>query len=333
MQELKDYMLGDYRSILKYSNLINRYGLSKLPPLIISCAITGAQHGAEVNPNLPETPEDQVQSTYDAYNAGASLVHIHSRNPKDLSVDTDNTEDYRIVNRMVREKCPDIIINNTCIGGRLLDMEAGTISDKLHVSLPAKPEVASIDIATTTNRIRMRGRKPPLTGGHKEDWVKSFDYIMTDDNAKEIIEELNQYDIKPEWEMYNITDIKQLNRLIEAGLVEEPYWIQMLFGGNGVQPSVQSLLLAAELLPEKSLFSVIAIGGTAPSMSALAIILGYHVRVGLEDAVYYAPHQKAESNAQMVERVVQIAKLLGREVATPAQAREMLGLGAPRQYE
>ena len=179
----------------------------------------------------------------------------------------------------------------------------------------------------------MKGRKPPLTGGHSEDWVKHFDYVMTDDNAVEILNEMKQYGIKPEWEMYNITDIKQLNRLMATGIVEEPYWIQMLFGGNGVQPSAQSLMLAADLLPEKSLFSVIAIGGTAPSISALAIILGHHVRVGLEDAVYYAPHQKAESNAQLVERVVKLARLLGREVATPAQAREMLGLGAPRAYD
>ena len=333
MSELKNYMLGDYRSILKYSEQINRYGLSKLPPLIISCAITGAQHGAEANMNLPETAEAQAQSTYDAYNAGASLVHVHARNPQNLAVDTSNSEDYKRVNHLIREKCPEIIINNTCIGGRLLDVDQGTISDKLHVSLPACPEVASIDIATTTNRIKMKGRKPPLTGGHSEDWVKHFDYVMTDDNAVEILNEIKQYGIKPEWEMYNITDIKQLNRLMATGIVEEPYWIQMLFGGNGVQPSAQSLMLAADLLPEKSLFSVIAIGGTAPSISALAIILGHHVRVGLEDAVYYAPHQKAESNAQLVERVVKLARLLGREVATPAQAREMLGLGAPRAYD
>ena len=165
-----------------------------------------------------------------------------------------------------------------------------------------------------------------------EDTIKKFDYIMTNENAKEIIETMWENGIKPEWEMYNITDIKRLHYMIAEGKTTGPHWVQMLFGGNGVQPAAQSMVLASELLPADSVFSVIAIGAAQVAISTMAICMGHHIRVGLEDAVYYAPHELATSNAQLVERAVRIAKELGREVATPAQAREMLGLGAPRQY-
>ena len=95
MGELKKIMNGDYSNEFKYAQKMGRYGLTKMPPLIITCAITGAIHGAEVNPNLPETKEAQVQSTYDAYNAGASMVHIHARNPKNLAFNTSDVNDYK----------------------------------------------------------------------------------------------------------------------------------------------------------------------------------------------------------------------------------------------
>lgn len=331
MSDLNNYLLGDYRNLLQYSDQIKRYGLSKMSPLIISCSITGGQHGAEANPNLPESPEAQAQSIYDAYNAGASLVHVHARRPENRSLDSINTEDYVKVNHLIREKCPDIIINNTCIGGRIIDTENRTVSDLLNVSLRAKPEVASIDITTTTARMKMKARKAPLSG-RDEDYIKHFDYIMNDEDAVEILRQMEENGVKPEWEMYNLTDMKRLHNLIAAGKTKGPHWVQMLFGGNGVQPCAQSMELAAQLLPADSIFSVIAIGAAATAMSTLAIIMGHHIRVGLEDAVYYAPHQLAESNAQLVERAVRIAKELGRPIATPEQAREMLGLGEPRKY-
>ena len=331
MAVLSHYYLEDYWSLRKYSEQIKRYGLTKMPPLIISCAITGGQHGAELNENLPETAQAQAQSTLDAYNAGAALVHIHRRDPNNLAVDSKKFEEFLEVNRLVRERCPDIIINNACVGGRTIDFDNGIISPKWDYSLAARPEVASIDITTTTARMRMKARKPPLSG-RDTDTIKKFDYIMTNENAAEIIQAMRENGIKPEWEMYNITDIKRLNDMIDAGYADEPYWVQMLFGGNGVQPSPQSLILASELLPAKSLFSVIAIGAAQAAVSTLAIIMGHHIRVGLADTVYYAPHQPAASNAQLVERAVRIARELGRAIATPAQAREMLGLGPARLY-
>lgn len=107
---MEDYLIGSVRDSFTYIDKMSRGGLSKFPPLIISCAITGGLHGAEVNPNLPETAEAQTQAAYDAYNAGASMVHIHRRNPENLGTMSWKAEEFTEVNAMIRAKCPDLII-------------------------------------------------------------------------------------------------------------------------------------------------------------------------------------------------------------------------------
>ena len=91
---LSNFLLSDYRELMTYSDQVKKYGLTKMAPLIITCSITGGQHGKEANPNLPETPQEQAQSTYDAYNAGASLVHIHRRQPENPALDSKKAEEY-----------------------------------------------------------------------------------------------------------------------------------------------------------------------------------------------------------------------------------------------
>ena len=329
---LSNFTVGEYRDLMTYSDQVKKYGLTKMSPLIITVSITGGQHGKEANPNLPETVDEQVRSTLDAYNAGASLVHIHRRSPEDPAIDTKKTEEYLEVNRRIREKCPEIIINNTCIGGRLVNTETNTTSDLLHVSVAARPEVASIDITSTSQRMNLGARTPEM-GSERDAYLKHFDLINNDEDIVTLLKEFEKYDVKPEWEMYNLTDIKRLKGIIDKGIIKGPHWCMMLFGGNGVFPNYQAMALATQMLPENAIFSTINIGGAHNAMLAQSIIMGNHVRVGLEDVVYYAPHQLVESNAQLVERAVRIAKELGRPVATPTQAREMLGLGAPRQYD
>lgn len=330
--EMKDYLVGDVRDSVRYIEKMSRGGLSKMPPLIITCAITGGLHGKEANPNLPESPEEQVQSTYDAYNAGASMVHIHRRNPENPMQMSWKWEEFAEINSMVRAKCPDLIINNTCLGGRQINEETGVIGDMMTASIKAKPEVASLDIHCFCEDMPMKARKAPLFG-RDEDGLLKFHYSISPDNAKFVARTMAENDIKPEFEMFDIADVKYVNRLVKEGIVQEPYWISMLFNGNGTIPTPDMMLAATRALPDKSLLNIIGIGAAQFPMLAMGIILGHHVRVGLEDNVFYAPHQLAESNAQMVERVVRLAKDLGRPVATPAQAREMMGLGAPRQYE
>ena len=166
--ELKEYLVGDVRDSVRYIENMSRGGLSKLPPLIITCAITGGLHGKEANPNLPEAPEEQVREAYDAYNAGASMVHIHRRNPENPMQMSWKWEELAEINTMVRAKCPDLIINNTCLGGRMLNEETGTIGDRMLASIPAKPEVASLDIHCFCEDMPMKARKAPLFGRDEE---------------------------------------------------------------------------------------------------------------------------------------------------------------------
>jgi len=120
--------------------------------------------------------------------------------------------------------------------------------------------------------------------------------------------------------------------MIASGVAEAPHWMQLAFGGSGIPPAPEKMIDATMTLPADSLVSILSTGACQTMMVTMAILLGHHVRVGLEDNIYYSAGQLAESNAQMVERVVRIAKEIGREVATPEEARAMMGLGAPRQY-
>ena len=232
---------------------------------------------------------------------------------------------------MVREKCPDIIVNNTCIGGRFVDIDNAKLMPNMLASLPAKPEVSSIDVACASQYMKLGARKPPLTG-RDQDATFKFNYFMDMNEAEMVVKTMDKYEVKPELELFDLGNVKYINELIRRDVIKAPYWIQMLFGGNGFFPAADYMVGAANLLPKDSLFSVIGIGACQTAIVTLAMILGHNIRVGLEDNVFYAPGELAKSNAQLVERVVRIAKELGRPIATPAQAREMMGLGAPRPY-
>ncbi|SMC82661.1 3-keto-5-aminohexanoate cleavage protein [Papillibacter cinnamivorans] len=331
MADLKKEVLGDYRETMEYAGRLARSGLTKMTPVIISCAITGGIHGKEANPNLPEKPEEQAAQAYDAYNAGASLVHIHARDPKNWSLMSQNTEDFMKVNTMVRAKCPDIIVNNTCLGGRMVSEQARTISEQLWVSIGARPEVASVDIVATCQKVTVGERKAPLSNPRPAAELP-FDYIMTQDDAVRTVQEMEKFGVKPELELFEMGDVRYIYNMAKAGVLKGPYWIQMIFGGTGIYPSPEFMIAAANMLPPESLLSIIGIGACQTAVITQAMLLGHHIRVGLEDNVVYGPGQLATSNAQLVERAVRIARELGRPVATPAQAREIMGLGAPRQY-
>lgn len=326
-------MSNDLRQSMKYAEQVARSGLSKMPPLIISCAITGGLHGAEINPNLPEDKEAQIQSTYDAYNAGAALVHIHARDPKNLSAMTTDVNDYRELNARVREKCPDIIINNTCMGGRMYVDETKQASPMLLTAIEALPEVSSVDLACASTYMPMRARKAPLTG-RDQDTISKINYMLTQGEAVEVVETMQAHGIKPELEVFSPDDIvNYIIPLIKKGVLkDQPYWVQVIFGGNGTVTNVENMVRTTQMMPENSLFSVIGIGAAQTAMITLGMLMGHHVRVGMEDSPVYAPGELAKSNAQLVERVVRIARELGRPIATPAQAREMMGLGDPRSY-
>lgn len=330
MSELKNFMLDDYRNPVDYANMVWRGGLSAFPPAMVTCAITGGNNGKESNPNLPETIEEQVESTYEAYRAGAVMVHIHTRNPDNLAQMSHDPELYREVNMKIREKCPDLIINNTNIMGRSIQPETLSIGDPMDTITEAGAEVGSVDISNYFSQIPMAPREE---GG--QPWVLDRGYCMPFSDARAAIEKMKRFGVKPEFECFAMSDLHYINWLERNGVIspaDGPYWVQFVYttGSNWNTPEFMSLL--KQVCPKNAVLGIIGAGAQQWPVLAQALIHGLHVRVGMEDNVYVAKGEKASSNAQLVEKIIRIARDLGRPVATCAQARQMLRLGKPRVW-
>jgi len=301
--------------------------VGKMPPLIICCACNGGVQGRESNPALPETAEEIAASVGEAYDAGAAMVHVHARDPRHLTRPATTTEVWHEVNRRIRERCPDIIINNTTGGGPGMTME-----ERLQC-LPARPEVASLNLTPDMSKFRLKARPDSFPDPHPEivyDDCIPFSYKL----VSEFAEAMKRHGVKPEMETYHSGGSWVVRDLIQRGLVEAPYWIQTVMGyqtSSWATPE-NVMALVREFSPG-SLWLCAGVGPHQLPMTTFAILMGGHARVGLEDNVYYRRGELASSNAQLVQRTARLSHELGREVATPAQARAMLGLSAvPSRY-
>ncbi|NPU84421.1 MAG: 3-keto-5-aminohexanoate cleavage protein [Syntrophaceae bacterium] len=321
--------IWDHRDIYEYDRKLK----DGMPPLIISVAITGGAAGKEVNPNLPETPEEQAKSVLEAYQAGASAVHIHARDPlKGYAYSSVNPAHYLEINRRVRALCPDIIINNTTGAG------AGNLTAEERMrSLDAGPEVASLNCGPIILKGTLPRRKAPLTGRDEPMNLDGFIIPVTVSEIELFAKTMTERNVKPEMEVYNPQQFNFVNILIEQKMIRPPYWFSLIFsnasGGIGVSSHPRNIVNMIDALPKESIFQCIGVGPTQLFVNTMSIISGGHVRVGMEDSVLYGRGKLLESNAQAVERIVRLAKELGREVATPAVARKMLGISeTPSQY-
>ena len=298
-----------------------------MPPVMICVACNGGIQGREANDALPETAEEIADSVGAAYDSGAAMVHVHARDPKNRTLGARAADPWREVLRKIRERCPDIIINATTGAGPDMTMEERASS------LDAGPEVASLNLAPDMSRFRLRERCAPLPNPRpaKEiDECISFTYGQ----IHEFAAKMKERQIKPELEIYHSGGPWVVRYLIDNDLLQKPYWIQTVMGyQTGSLPTVENVLQLLRELPEESLWLCSAIGPFQLPLTTLATLMGGHVRVGLEDNVYYARGQKAKSNAELVQRTVRIAHELNRPVATAKQARTMLGLRCePTRY-
>ncbi len=307
----------------------------KMPPVIITNAITGGNQGKEANENLPETPEEQADSTYPAYKAGAAIVHIHARNPQNWSTGSVRSEDFYKINKLIRARCPDLIINNSAASGFGLDMKENGPSGpfKYFPYVEANAEMASLDVGMFTHKRVIKAR--PGVPGREKDIIREgatpLSYSLNEAHAKMMLE----HNIKPELEVFSGNSWWFVDNLINQNLIKPPYWHEIVFNfdGSSSYPTPLQFIMMLGSLPEKSMFSSIGISATMNSLVATGVIHGGHARVGMEDNVYMKRGEKAKSNAQLVEWAVRLIHELGREVATPAQAREMLSLSpTPTQY-
>lgn len=300
---------------------------SGMPPLIICVACNGGIQGKEANEVIPETAEEIAESVHAAYEAGASMVHIHARNPKQLTEGARDTETWRDVLGKVRQACPEMILNATTGAG------PGMTMAERAACLAAGPEVASLNLAPDMSRFKLKERRAPLPFPRPAleiDECIPFTYGQ----IHEFADEMKKHGIKPELELYHPGCAWVVNYLIEHNLIEKPYWMQTVMGyQTGSYPTVENIIQMLKEFPDEALWLCSAIGPFQLPLTTLATLMGGHVRVGLEDNVYYSRGKKAKSNAELVQRAVRIADELNRPVATPAQARAMLGLRAqPSKY-
>ena len=270
-------------------------------PLIVTAALTGGVHGKEANPNLPETPEEIGRAAAAAEAAGAAVVHCHAR--RDTGERTFATERFQAIDDAIRDHADDVVIqHSTGATG------APTADRHLPLRTDPPPEMASLDMG-------------PLN---------RYDHL-TSENTRATIdglhEEMVDRGIKPELEVFNDGHVNEVYALAERRDLADPLYATLIFGGGTTTPPrPRNLLNGIANLPDGALFNTLGFGPHQLPFATLGILLGGHVRVGLEDNVYYRRGVLAESNAQLVERVVRIAEELGRPVATPDQTRRILGI-------
>lgn len=298
-----------------------------MPPAIICVACNGGVQGKESNPALPETADEIADSVYEAYCAGASVVHVHARDPKNLPEAATTAEVWWEVNSKIRARCPDIIINNTTGGG-----PNSTMENRL-ACLDAKPEMASLNLTPDMSRFKLKERKPPLPnprGPIEFNDCIPFTYRLVEAFARAMKEK----GIKPELETYHSGGAWVIRDLVERELIESPVYVQTVMGYQTSSfPTPENVLQLIKEFPPGAIWLCSGIGPFQLPMTTLALLLGGHARVGLEDNLYLKRGQKLKSNAEVVARTVRIAHELNRQVATPAQARSMLGISrVPSRY-
>jgi uncharacterized protein (DUF849 family) len=287
--------------------------------VIVTVAPTGGMASKQQNPNLPTQPSEIADSVYHSFKEGASIAALHARRPDDQA--TCDPEIYKEINKLVRARS-DIIINNSTGGGVSGDMIRELPNGYWEIAyeerlkgLEAQPEMATLDAQTVLASFDGREIIVATSPRRCEEMARLF----------------KERSVKPEWEVFSPEHILQdVSRLIEKGYDEPPYFINIVLGAErgfqGAMPYTADILqMMVRLLPPQTIFCVSAIGSAQLPATTHAILLGGHIRVGLEDNNYYGQGMLA-TNEQLVARTVRIIRELGHEPASPAEARRMIGL-------
>ena len=300
--------------------LYRRTIVEGMPPLIITCAVTGG-HQKDQNPSVPVTADEQAEAAAEVYAAGAQIIHIHGREAEDPTQDSNDPARLRHINALMRSKAPHIIIDNTQTVGELsIDPELlGRAYRFKSAPLEAQPEIMALNPGPMTFR-----------GG---DNSPSSVLVTTFDDTERVAHTLRERNIKPQVFLYHPGHLDLLEHLITRDALDKPYFVQLVFGQqSGISTSPENVLSMVRNLPEDCIFQTCALGLEAVQVNVLSILLGGHVRTGMEDNLFFQRDEPVRDNVQLVERIVRIANDLGRWTATAEETRKMLGLGPPTEY-
>jgi len=295
-------------------------GIVMARKLIITIAPSSNFHGKEANPTLPEQPHEIASDAYECYNAGASIVHFHARDKQGIPTN-DGMVLCDVINE-IRSKCPQIIIQPSIAPAMRKDYKTtaddGLASLDVLVAQGCVTEMCSFDCGVSV----VKSMNPEWGPVNIIMWHREW----LDMAIKKIID----MGFKPELEIASIVELENtLDYIIKPGVLKNPsYTILMGMRANqcATSWSVDNLLHEVRRLPHGSVFGVMGVGPAQHPATIMSIILGGHVRVGFEDNIYFRKGELAKNNAQFVERIAKIAMDLGCEIATPDEAREILGL-------
>ena len=292
---------------------------------ILTCAVSGNAPYNPKHPDFPVLPKDIARNCVEAAKAGASVVHIHVRDPETKLGSRDPALFREVVDR-IRASGTDIVINLTCGHGAfflpdpaneargLPDSDMLSAADRMAHLRDCLPEIASIDVTT----------------GNQEEGPVQFVYLNTTRTLREMAKGFRELGVKPELEVFSAGDILFANQLVAEGLVTGEPLYQMVLGVKWAAPATpETMLYQKGLLPANAHWAAFGIGRMQMPMVAQATLLGGYVRVGLEDNLYLSRGVFA-TNAQLVERARSIIENIGGAVATPAEARAQLGLRGTR---
>ena len=301
----------------------------RTPKVIISCAITGSIHTPSMSDALPITPDEIAQSAIEAAEAGAAILHLHARDPRDGRPTPDPAVFMEFLPRI--KQATDAVVNITTGGGLTMTMD-----QRLEGAMAARPEMASLNMGSMNFGIfPMAARDRDW----KHDWEKPYlqgtdDFIFrnTFKDIEHILTNLGQaHGTRFEHECYDVGHLYNVAHFVDRGLLKPPFFIQMIFGIlGGIGAAPENLIFMKEtadkLFGDDYRWSVLGAGRHQMPLITQAAMMGGNVRVGLEDNLYIGAGQLARSNAEQVAKIRRIIEELGLAIATPDEAREILAL-------
>jgi uncharacterized protein (DUF849 family) len=302
---------------------------AKREKVIVTCAVTGSVHTPTMSPYLPITPDEIARDAIAAAEAGASILHLHARDPKDGRPTPSPAVFMQFLPR-IKQSC-DAVINITTGGGHGMTLEERTAA-----AFSAKPELASFNMGSMNFGLypileKMTKFKYEWERVHLEN-TRDFIFRNTFKDMERLLKELGEgCGTRFEFECYDIGHLYSLAHFVDRGLVTPPFFVQTIFGilggiGADTENLVHMKRIADKLFGEDYHWSVLAAGRHQMSFVTQSAIMGGHVRVGLEDSLYLGKGQLAKSNAEQVAKIRRIVEELSLDVATPTEARAMLKL-------
>jgi len=302
--------------------------------VIITCAVTGSIHTPTMSPHLPYTPKDIADQAVAAAEAGASILHLHARDP-DTGQPTADPDVFMQFLPDIKKRC-NAVVNITTGGSSLM-----TLEERLAAPALVSPEMASLNMGSMNfGLFPLKKRYSDWNFEWEEkllDATKDVVFQNTFSNIEEIFETLGEgCGTRFEFECYDVGHIQTLAFYLREGLIKKPVFVQFVLGVlGGIDASPESLMhmkaTADRLLGDNYQFSVLAAGRMQIPLATLGSILGGNVRVGLEDSLLIDKNELATSNAQQVGKIRRIVEELGHDIASPDDAREMLGLKGPHK--